>query len=115
MKPPVQEWLGHDNVETTKNSLYRDSVGTVTVTLPAEYAAVICGALGRMPGTKYLNDGRAIVFNGLYSALFAQLERLGLCGFDDPFAQYGREIVKSEKERPNYMLPPDRRKKPVQT
>ena len=110
MKPPLSTWSAYENVTTTPNSVFRDSKGTVTMTIPAEYASIIMGALGRMPGTKYLVDGGEIVMSGLYDSLFAQLRKIGLGREDDPYARYGRDCVKEGSERPNYMLPPTQRK-----
>lgn len=110
MKPRLRTWSAFENVEVSPNSVFEDSKGTVTLTIPAEYAAIIMGALGRMPGTKYLRNGDSIVMSSLYDSLFSQLKKIGLGGNADPYANYGRDIVKPGDARPNYMAPPNQRK-----
>lgn len=111
MKPSLRTWSAFGNVNTTPNSVFGDSKGTVTLTIPAEYASLIMGALGRLPATKYLRDGREIVMSGLYDQLFVDLKKLGLGGNEDPYANYGRDCIKGSAKRPNYMLPPNQRKR----
>ena len=111
MKPALRTWSAFENVNVSPNSVFSDSKGTVTITIPAEFASLIMGALGRMPGTKYLRDGNSIVMSGLYDSLFSQLKKIGLGDNADPYANYGRDIILPGKDRPTYMLPPNQRKK----
>jgi hypothetical protein len=101
-KRPLKEWRTTPNTVTSTEETPFESLGDVTITVPVEYAAVICGALGGMPVDKYLKNGDSLVMSNFFSALTNELAKFGV-NYGHPYRSYGEEIIKAKGERPAYM------------
>jgi hypothetical protein len=91
MKKPLYEYEG--KAQFTTNTLH-ESVGEVTVTMPAEVAAFLVGLMGQLR-CSFTADGRVIeAFNGFYEPIWGYKGPIPneVKSRLEPFRQIGNQI-----------------------